>query len=136
MNFFCLPFCLLLELIHRCLLKYNVDVYESSLQSCLEFVVLSSKYHNNNYNSYTNDTILILRWCQKNLSFLTLSEQKTGCFNLRWDSSSMSQKKGKTYFRLWLTNVTPLNVPLFIPLSIICQFRQIQLKTSILRTSP
>ncbi len=35
-EFFCLLFCLLLELIHRCLLKYNVDVYESSLQSCFE----------------------------------------------------------------------------------------------------
>ncbi len=35
-EFFCLPFCLLLDFIHRCLLKYNVDVCESSLQSCFE----------------------------------------------------------------------------------------------------
>ncbi len=36
MKFLCLPFCLPLEFIHRCLLKYNVDVYKSSLQSCFE----------------------------------------------------------------------------------------------------
>ncbi len=33
---FCISICLLLEFIHRCLLMYDVDLYESSLQSCFE----------------------------------------------------------------------------------------------------
>ncbi len=35
---FCIPICFLHEFIHRCLLMYIVDIYESFLQSCFDSV--------------------------------------------------------------------------------------------------